>query len=274
MEGIVRVRTIHAIRRRVWEIVDVAERGDRVSRLFDLFILALIFLNVLAVILGTVKEIDKIFAVPLYSFEVFSVAVFTLEYLARLWSCVSLEKYSRPVEGRLRFAVQPLSLIDLLAIVPFYLAFLSFDLRVLRAIRLFRIFRIAKLGRYSTSVRLLGTVVRNSKEELAVTVMVMALLVVLASTLMYFAEHEAQPDKFPDIPMAMWWSIVTLTTVGYGDVYPLTWIGKFFAGVIAVLGIGMFALPTGIIGAKFVEEIQLRKAEKRVCPHCGKAITG
>lgn len=263
-------RTRHGIRQRVWEILDVAKPGDHTSKSFDIFILTLIFLNVLAVILGTVKEIEDRFASALYWFEVFSVMVFSLEYIGRLWSCVSRKEYSNPITGRLRFIIKPMSVIDLLAILPFYLAFMTFDMRFVRAMRLFRIFRVAKLGRYSSSVRLLGRVVRNKKEELVVTVMVMVLLVVLASSFMYFAENEAQPDKFPDIPTAMWWSIVTLTTVGYGDVFPLTKLGKFFAGVIAVLGIGMFALPTGIIGASFVEEIQKEKSGKQVCPHCGK----
>lgn len=272
MTEVEQAQTKHGVKQRVWEILDVAKPGDSASRAFDIFILTLIFLNVLAVILGTVKELENRFALTFYWFEIFSVIVFTIEYLARVWSCVSQKEYSNPITGRLRFIIKPLSVIDLLAVLPFYLSFVVFDLRFMRALRLFRIFRLAKLGRYSSSVRLLGRVISNKKEELVITAMVMVLLVVLASSFMYFAENEAQPDKFPDIPTAMWWSIVTLTTVGYGDVFPLTGLGKFFAGVIAVLGIGMFALPTGIIGASFVEEIQKQKSRKMVCPHCGKEI--
>jgi voltage-gated potassium channel len=272
MIGAEQVQTKPEIKQRVWEILDVAKPGDTVSRAFDIFILSLIFLNVVAVILGTVKEIEDRFALAFYWFEVFSVVVFSIEYLARVWSCVSRKEYANPIIGRLSFIIKPLSVIDLLAVLPFYLSFVTMDLRFIRALRLFRIFRIAKLGRYSSSVRLLGRVIRNKQEELVITVMVMVLLVVLASSFMYFAENEAQPDKFPDIPTTMWWSIVTLTTVGYGDVFPITVIGKFFAGLIAVLGIGMFALPTGIIGASFVEEIEKQKSRKMVCPHCGKEI--
>jgi voltage-gated potassium channel len=113
---------------------------------------------------------------------------------------------------------------------------------------------------------------KDSKEELVITFIVMILLIIMASSFMYFAENEAQPDKFPDIPSTMWWSVTTLTTVGYGDVYPVTTLGKFFASLISIMGIGMFALPTGVLGANFVQEIQKQKSNQKVCPHCGKEI--
>ena len=167
---------------------------------------------------------------------------------------------------------RPMTIIDLFAVLPFYLSFVHTDLRFLRALRLFRIIRVAKLTRYSTSVRLFGRVFKESKEELVITLVVMILLIVMSSSFMYFAEHEAQPDKFSDIPSTMWWSVVTLTTVGYGDVYPVTTLGKLFASLISIAGIGMFALPTGILGANFVAQLQKRKPDKRICPHCGKEI--
>lgn len=263
------------LKKRVWEILEVessdGERG-KVYDAFDVFILGLIFLNVLAVILSTVKSIEARFQVIFYWFEVFSVATFTSEYLARLWACVSQSKYAHPVFGRLRFMARPIAIIDLLAILPFYLTFFTADMRFLRALRLFRIFRVAKLGRYSSSFRLFGRVFTSKREELLITVMVMLLLIVMSASLMYFAENEAQPDKFPDIPSTMWWAVVTLTTVGYGDVFPITPLGKGLAMVIAVLGVGMFALPAGILGAGFVEEIQKQKAKRTTCPHCGKEI--
>ncbi len=263
------------LKKRIWEILEVERPGEqrgKVYDVFDIFILALIFLNVVAVILGTVKPIEERFRSVFYWFEVFSVAVFTVEYLARFWACVSQSRYSHPVFGRLRFMARPLVIIDLLAVLPFYLTFFTADMRFLRALRLFRIFRVAKLGRYSSSFRLFGRVILSKKEELFITVMVLLLLVVMSASVMYFAENEAQPDKFPDIPSTMWWAVVTLTTVGYGDVFPVTPLGKLLAMVIAVLGVGMFALPTGILGAGFVEEIQKRKTAKTICPHCGEVI--
>lgn len=268
-----RIQSTPDLKHRVWEILDIAKPGDVPSKVFNIFILTLIFLNVVAVVVGTVKPIEDRYERFFHWFEVFSVIVFSIEYIARVWSCVSRPEYSGPVAGRLRFIVKPMSLIDLFAVLPFYLMFVHTDLRFLRALRLFRVFRVAKLGRYSSSIRLFGRVFKNKKEELVITAMMMILLIIMASSFMYFAEHEDQPDKFPDIPSTMWWSVVTLTTVGYGDVYPITALGKILASIISILGIGMFALPTGILAVSFVEEIQMQKSKKAVCPHCGKEIT-
>ena len=118
----------------------------------------------------------------------------------------------------------------------------------------------------------MGRVFKDKKEELILTFMLMVGLIIVVSSFMYFAEHDAQPDKFPDIPSSMWWSVVTLTTVGYGDIYPITTLGKIFAAISAILGIGMFALPTGILGASFIEELQKEKMGQCICPHCGEKI--
>lgn len=265
-----RTRVNLDLKRRVWELLEVAKPGDVPGRIFDIFILTLIFLNVVAVVIGTVKVVEEHYEMILHRFEIFSVVVFSVEYIARVWSCVSREEYSKPVSGRLRFIAKPMTIIDLVAVLPFFLSFVHTDLRFLRALRLFRIFRVAKLGRYSTSVRLFGRVFKESKHELVITFVVMILLVVMSSSFMYFAEHESQPDKFSDIPSTMWWSVVTLTTVGYGDVYPVTTLGKLVASLISIAGIGMFALPTGILGANFVGQIQKGKRDKRICPHCGR----
>lgn len=162
-------------------------------------------------------------------------------------------------------------LIDILAIAPFYLA-LAGDLRAIRVLRLFRLFRVIKVARYSKAVQTLGRVIRAKREELLVAVFVLIVLLVLSSSLMYYVENDDQPAAFGSIPEAMWWSIATLTTVGYGDVHPITPLGKFIASIIAVLGIALFALPTGILGSGFVEEMQKERLHKQVCPHCGKDI--
>ena len=260
------------IRRRVWEMADVAKTTDTTSKFFDIFILALILLSMVAAILESVASLEQHFHLAFEIFEYFSIIVFTLEYLARVWSCVEQPQYAKALTGRLRFIFHPLSLIDLAAILPFYIFFISLDLRMLRLLRLLRILRVAKLTRYSSSLRLFGHVLKEKKEELLLTLMLMLGLIVVVSSLMYYAEHEAQPDKFPNIPAAMWWSVITLTTVGYGDIYPITTLGKVFAGISAILGVGVFALPTGILGASFVEEIQKQKAALKCCPHCGEEL--
>ena len=261
-----------SLRRRTWEILDVAREGDRASRAFDIGILTLIFLNVLAVVLGSVKSIYDRYTNAFDIFEIMSIAVFTVEYLARVWSCTIDPRFARPVAGRLRFATSPMALVDLAAILPFYVPFIGVDLRSIRGLRLLRILRVAKVWRYYSALQLMGRVFKAKKEELVLTGVVMVLILVLSSTLLFYAENSAQPKVFSSIPAAMWWAVATLTTVGYGDIYPVTVFGKICAAIIAVLGIGMFAIPTGILGAGFVEEIQMRKS-KRVCPHCGEELS-
>jgi voltage-gated potassium channel len=253
------------------------EPGDDSGRVVDFAILSLIFLNVVALILETVEPIHRISPLAFKIFEDVSIAVFTVEYLLRLWCCTAIPRFSHPLYGRLRYVISPLAIVDLVAILPFFLPLLGLDMRFVRAIRLLRIFRVIKLARYSSALRLLGRVLVGKKEELASIFFVLIILLVLSSSLMYFVEHEAQPAAFPSIPATMWWGIITLTTVGYGDTFPITGLGQSIAAVIAILGIGMFALPAGILGAGFVEELQKKREgeeeqESRRCPHCGEII--
>lgn len=260
-----------SVRKRTWEIVEAAKAGDTASRVFDIAILALIFLNVIAVIVGSVQSVQERWRAFLDVFEIVSVLIFTVEYVARLWSCTVDPEYSGRIRGRLRLALRAMSIIDLLAILPFYLPFLGIDLRSLRVLRLLRILRVAKVGRYYSSLNLIKHVFQSKKEELVLTSALMGLLLVVSSSVLYYCENAVQPDAFSSIPATMWWAVATLTTVGYGDMYPVTLMGKFCASIIAILGIGMFALPTGILGAGFVEAIQKKKGQ-HVCPHCGKEL--
>lgn len=260
------------LRQRTWEVVEAAKPGDQASRVFDVAILTLIFLNVLAGVFGTVPRIELEYDALLSWFETISVAVFSVEYIARLWACSSDKRFAEPLRGRLRFALRPLPLIDLLAIVPFYLPFLSIDLRSFRVLRLLRILRVAKVARYTTSLQLIKRVVYAKKEELVLTSAFMVLLLVMSASVLYYCENPHQPEVFSSIPATKWWAIATLTTVGYGDMYPVTVLGKIFGSIIAILGIGMFALPTGILGAGFVEELQRSKQPDQRCPHCGLPI--
>ncbi len=261
------------IRTRIFEILEVSRPGDFLSRFFDVFIISLIALNVIAVILETVESLSSHYGRFFNGFEVFSIAVFTAEYLLRIWSCTADKRFSHPLAGRIRFALTPMLVIDLSAILPFYVPMLiPIDLRFMRALRLFRIFRLFKLGRYSRSLRAMGNMLRAKKEELLIAAFGVFVLLVIASSLMYFVEHEAQPEAFSSIPAAMWWGVATLTTVGYGDVYPVTILGKFLGAVISVLGVGMFALPAGIIASGFIEEFQKKKGKQTICPHCGKSV--
>ena len=179
-------------------------------------------------------------------------------------------------KGRLQYLASPLALIDLLAVLPVYLVFFvnlhGLDLRFLRVVRLLA--RIVRLGRYFSSLRTLGTVLHTKRGELVAVVSVLLLLLVMTSSMMFFAEHQAPAEEFANIPSAMWWSIITLTTVGYGDVFPVTAAGRLLAGVIAIVGIGLFALPAGILGSGFMEELAREGQEPVRCPHCGEVIVG
>ncbi len=258
------------VKRRVYEILEVAAPGDHVSRACDVFLVSLICVNILALILGSMKSVRDAAPNAFMVFEAVSVGIFTLEYALRVWSYTEEVRYSRPVSGRIKFILSPIQLLDLLAIVPFFLVFLGLDLRALRAVRLLA--RAARLSRYFTGLRTLGSVLQAKRYELFTVVLVLVVLLILASSLMFFAEHEVQREAFSSIPAAMWWTIVTLTTVGYGDVYPVTSMGRLLAGFIAILGIGFFALPAGILGSGFLEEVQRRREGVRVCPHCGLEI--
>ncbi len=266
-------RSSESLKQRLHRIL---ERSDGGFSAFDMFIIALICLNVVVLIVETVEEIQVVSPLAFRVFDTVSVAIFTIEYVLRVWSCTSDEKYRHPVWGRLRFAVTPVVFIDLLAIVPFYVALLApvaLDLRVLRFLRAVRLLaRIARLSRYSSGLRTSVGVINAKRAELITVIVFLSILLLMASSLMYFAENEAQPDKFANIPQAMWWSIITLTTVGYGDAVPITVTGRFLAGVIAILGIGLFALPAGILGSGFMEEMSKRRQGPTVCPHCGGEI--
>jgi voltage-gated potassium channel len=148
---------------------------------------------------------------------------------------------------------------------------IPFDLRFIRAFRLLRIIRVFKIGRYSEAAKLFGRVLRSKKIELITAIAIIFILLIISSSLLYYVEHDAQPDKFRNIPEAMWWGVVTLTTVGYGDIFPITPLGKILSSIISLLGIGLFALPTGLLSAGFIEEIK-KKETIRNCPHCGKKL--
>ena len=259
--------------KRIYEIIEKASPGDIPSKIFDIFIIILILLNVFAVVLGTVDSISDKYSQFFYYFEIFSVIMFSIEYLLRICSCTVDDRYKKPIIGRLKYIRSPLAIIDLIAILPFYLPMLiSFDLRFVRAVRLFRLFRLFKMGRYSRALQTLKTVIKKKKEELLISLFAVLILLIVASSFMYYIENTQQPERFSSIPSSMWWGVATLTTVGYGDIYPITPMGKILGAIIALLGIGLFALPAGILASGFAEHIKGNCKDKIKCPYCGKEI--
>ena len=240
------------IKQRIYEIIEIDSKNNgKANSVFSWFLMILIWLNVAAVIVGSINEMRERFYYFFNYFELFSIAVFSLEYLLRVW--VAPCKYRKPPYFRYIFSF--MGIIDLLAIVPFFLPiFINADLRVLRIFRIFRLLRILKLARYNNAFEFIGRVLQKQKEKLVITIFFMLMMILIASSVMYFAENAVQPEKFPNIPATMWWAIATLTTVGYGDVYPVTILGRIFDAVIAILGIGLIAMPSGIISMGMVEE--------------------
>ncbi len=252
------------------------EKGNTAwDRLFNLFIIILILLNIIAVMLETVAPIYETYESFFYFFDLVSIIIFTIEYLLRVWSCTVEPKYMHPVYGRLRYLFTLGMLIDLLAILPFYLHILvGFDLRMLRLLRLLRFLRVFHLTSNMKATRLIMRVFRSRKNELLISLILLFFLLIISSCLIYFAEHAAQPDQFTSIPHTLWWSVITLTTVGYGDMIPVTTVGKALTGVILLSGVALFALPAGIITAGFLEESRKsRKPTSPQCPHCGMPLS-
>ncbi len=257
------------LRRRIHALLEDPRNTTRealwVRRVLSLLILA----NIVALFAETHYRGDAVARAAFVAFERVSVAVFTLEHVLRLWACVEQPAFAAPILGRLRYVRSPIVLIDLAAILPFYLgAFGLVDARFLRSFRLFRLVRILKLGRYSESMRTLGRVLYDRRADLASAGFVIFVLLITASALMYYAERHAQPDRFPTMSSALWWGIATMSTIGYGDVVPVTLFGKVLGGVLSLLGIGLFGLPAGILASGFADEMR-RKRGAQSCPHCG-----
>ena len=234
------------------------------NALFNGFLITLIILNVLANALESVPSIRSQYSAVFNYFEAVSVIIFTAEYALRVWSCQG---------SRLKYAFTAYALIDLIAILPFYVELFipgDLDLRTLRIIRLLRFLRVLKIARYSETLQLFGRVLYKSKAALVVSLLAIFIILIMSSVLVYYAEHVDNAKAFGSIPDALWWGVITLTSVGYGDVYPITPLGKFLGSIIMLLSIGIFALPSGIITAGFIEEM---KCEDIICPHCGNKIT-
>lgn len=261
------------IKQKIYQLVEKGSHGSKINLFFDYSIMSLIIINIIALVIETIPEIKESWGVFLKQIEIFSVIIFTIEYLMRVYVSSLSHPSSSKTKSAFKFIFSFYGIIDLLAIAPFFLPFLlNIDLRILRLLRLMRFLRIFKINRYNHSLSLIYSVIKEKKSELAMTGFVALLTLFIASFLMYHVEGEVQPDKFPNILSCFWWAIATLTTVGYGDVYPITGLGKFLSGVIAILGIGLVALPTGLVSAGFMDKLGKETRITKKCPHCGNEL--
>lgn len=261
------------IKKRAYELIEVATDGDNISKIIDIFLISLIILNVILVIADTFDLPDSFRAV-MDIIEMFSVVIFSAEYLVRVWTADLHFREYQPIRARIKYILSFQSIIDILALLPFYLPFLfPVNLVVLRIFRVFRLLRLFKVNHYTKALASIVDVFRNKTNQLVSSMLVVALLMVIASVLMYNVEHDVQPEVFNNALSGLWWAVATLTTVGYGDIYPITPLGKVLSAIIAILGIGFVAVPTGIITSGFSEQIEERKDDdKNYCPYCGKRI--
>ena len=248
------------LREQAYHLIENTEKSGRISRILDIALIVLIALNVIVVAVETIPGVYQRHKTAFDVFDTVSVAIFSVEYILRVWTSAEDLRY-KGRWGRLRYMFTPMALIDFLAIAPYYLArFIGIDLRFLRALRLLRIF---KLTRYSSAMSLLLIVLKEEASTLMAGFFILFIMLVLAAGGAYLVEHNVQPDGFGSIPQSMWWALVTLTTVGYGDVTPITPLGRIFGGMVTIIGIGVAALPAGILASGLAEHIRRRRDDMK-----------
>ena len=294
------------IKQSVFRVIQPAQGYDLPSKIFDCAIMFLIALSIIGIFLVTFDLPPRI-SKCVEILEVWSIVIFTAEYLLRIWTADLLYPQLSPWKARLKYVVSGMAIIDLLAILPFYLPrILPIKLLGLRVFRLVRVQRLFKLQRYSDSLNSITSVFKSKARDIATSFFVVLLLLTVSSLFIYYAEHDAQPENFRNAFSGLWWAVATLTTVGYGDIYPITPLGRFLGAIIAILGIGVVAVPTSILSAGFMETLnkQIAEAEEaekakdekqnakaadgghdhtaasadskfeqpQYCPHCGKKL--
>ncbi len=259
------MNNIQIIKRRIVSLLGPGNKHDKFSGYFDVFIEILVLANVIAVIVESFEDIYLKYRFELDLFEIVTVSIFSIEFILRIWVADIQYPAKTKKESYKKFALAPNSWIDLLAIMPFFVPFMiNIDLRHLRVLRLIRLMRVFKLTKYSHAMILIGKIVSEKKQELLATFLLMFSVLILASSIMFYLEREAQPNVFPNILYGFWWGVITLTTIGYGDIVPITAFGKILGGFVALMGVMIVAIPTGIISSSFIQKMEESKLSKRI----------
>jgi len=246
-------------RYKIYALVNETPTSGNLHHIFDMFIVTWVILSVLAVIFESVQSISYHLHSEFIILDTIAVVIFSTEYIMRIYSAPEDPNYQAWFKGRVSFACKPTSIIDFMAIVPFYLESLLHHLFDLRFLRVFRLMRLLKLARYSGATQSLFIVIKREWPVMKAAVFILLLLVMLAACLGYVFEHEAQPDKFENIPQAIYWSVITLASVGYGDISPITPAGRAITIVIALLGIGIFAIPAAILSSALSDQLRIER---------------
>jgi voltage-gated potassium channel Kch len=243
-------------RQRVHALVFPSAYGGELHNLYDSFIVVWVVISVLAVILESVHSIHYLLNMEFLILDAIAVSIFTFEYCLRMYCCVEEPGYKKAVTGRLKLAKSTSSIIDLLAIAPFFLEVFLHHLIDLRFMRVFRLLRLLKLTRYTGATQSLMKVIAREWPVMAASAFIMLLLVVMTASLGYLFEHEAQPEKFENIPQSIYWAVITLASVGYGDISPVTPAGRAMTIVLALIGIGIFAIPAALLSSAFSDQLK------------------
>jgi voltage-gated potassium channel len=242
-------------RQKIHALVFPSPYGGTMQSIFDSFIGLWVLISVLAVVLESVQSISYVINIEFVILDAVAVGIFTVEYMMRIYACVEEPGYKNAIAGRFKQASTPATIIDLLAILPFFLEVVMTHVFDLRFLRVFRLARLLKLTRQSDATEILGKVIVREWPVMSASAFVMLLLVVLTASLGYLFEHEAQPDKFENIPTAIYWAVITLASVGYGDISPVTPIGRAMTIVLALIGIGIFAIPAALLSSAFSDQL-------------------
>lgn len=264
------------LKRKIYETIEFTGEPFSPNWFFDLYIILIVILNAIAIMMESVKPIQEQFFQFLFWIEISTVILFTIEYLVRLWCITENAKFLHPIRGRLTYIFTPMAIIDFLAFFPYFATLYSTDYEFVKFFSFLRFFRFMKVLRYIRAVRIFSNVLQHIKEELFFSFLMILFTILLAATSMYYVEREIQPEVFGSIPQSLWWAVVSITTIGYGDAVPVTEMGKLLSGVIAILGIGLVAIPSGIMAAGFSEEIRRERdlhQRKEYCPYCGNHIS-
>jgi len=244
-------------RAKIFALLNSTPESNGINRYIDSLVILTVLVSVVCIILETVQDINNSWTREFHILDLMTIFIFSIEYVARVYSCCELEYYRSPIKGRIKYMLSASALVDLLAIFPFYYALFNNKTLDLRFLRIFRLTRLLKLTRYTCTLNTLIKAVQREQYVLYAAAFMMILMIILTASLGYLFEHEAQPDKFESIPTSMYWAVITLASVGYGDITPITPLGRMMTVVVSFVGIGIFAIPAGLMASSFTDQLRL-----------------